>query len=250
MNLKNAVITEISSAFTVYSPRGNDRRIQNRKCYGISFCADGQITYIHKGKEYVSNRDTAIILPKGESYFIRSDKTGYFPVINFDTKDFLCDTVAAIPTNNTARLIADYEKIKKHICFESSHAQIFSIFYGILNMLTDDNAPHELQGAIELIQNSYTCKSLNNSSLARECKISEVYFRKLFLKRFGISPKQYVIEIRLENAKRLLAEGELSIAQISESCGFSNQYHFSRLFKEREGMTPTEYRRENLIFNI
>ena len=113
MDLKNVVITEIGEAFTVHSVNGRYEKMQNRKCYGLSLCTEGQITYIQDDREYVSDKDTAVILPKGENYFIRGDKTGYFPVINFDCLDFLCDTVTVIPVQNAEQLTADYERIKK-----------------------------------------------------------------------------------------------------------------------------------------
>ena len=68
--------------------------------------------------------------------------------------------------------------------------------------------------------------------------VSEVYFRKLFLKHMNTSPKQYIIDIRLQKAKQLLAEGVFSISAISEKCGFSNPYHFCRIFKDRIGIPP------------
>ena len=101
-----------------------------------------------------------------------------------------------------------------------------------------------------MIKSSYSDPALTNESLASECKISEVYFRKLFKEHFGISPKQYVIDVRLERARQLLTEGSVSLAQISEACGFTNQYHFSRIFKERVGLTPSEYRKKNLSYVI
>jgi transcriptional regulator GlxA family with amidase domain len=77
-----------------------------------------------------------------------------------------------------------------------------------------------------------------------------VYFRKRFKEHFGISPQQYVIDIRIQRAKQLLVEGSLSLSLIAESCGVTNQYHFSRLFKERTGLAPSEYRNKNLSYGI
>ena len=250
MDLKNVVITEIGEAFTVHSVNGRYEKMQNRKCYGLSLCTEGQITYIQDDREYVSDKDTAVILPKGENYFIRGDKTGYFPVINFDCLDFLCDTVTVIPVQNAEQLTADYERIKKLFCFEGNRAQIFSIFYGMLHKLSSDNIPYELKGAIQLIKNDYNNPNLTNERLARECNMSEVYFRKLFTKYFKTSPKQFVIDIRLQKAKQLLTEGVSNISAISEMCGFSNPYHFCRTFKQHTGRTPSEYRKENLVYKI
>lgn len=250
MELKNITVTEISGAFTVCSEKGRCDRMDNRKSYGLSLCVDGQITYIQNGKEYISDNGCAVILPKGGTYFIKRDKSGAFPVINFDCLEPLCDTITVIPVQNAEELISDYEQMKKLLCFDGNRAQIFSIFYGILHKLCADEIPRELLGAMRLISSDYCDFSLTNARLAAECNISEVYFRRLFTKRFGISPKQFIIDLRVQKAKQLLAESGWSTAAISEKCGFSNPYHFCRLFKQHTGTTPSEYRKENLIYKI
>ncbi len=250
MELKNIIVTEISNVVTVYSEKGRRDKMTNRNSYGLSFCKEGQITYIQNGYEYVSNKDCAVILPKGATYFIKRDKTGAFPVINFDCLDYLCDTIAVIPVQNAEELIADYERMKKLFCFGENRAQIFSIFYGILNKLSSDNVPRELFCAVRSINSDYCNPSLTNAKLAAECNISEVYFRKLFAKHFGTSPKQFIIDLRIQRAKQLLSEGSLNVSAISEKCGFSNPYHFCRLFKKHTGTSPSEYRKENLIYKI
>ena len=250
LELKNITVTEIGNVVTVFSDKGSRDNMINRKTYGLSLCKEGQITYIQNGVEYVSNKECAVILPKGGTYLIKRDKPGIFPVINFECLEFLCDTVTVIRVQNADELIADYERMKKLFCFGEGRAQIFSIFYGILHKLSSDNIPRELTSAMRSINTDFCDPALTNATLAAECNISEVYFRKLFTKHFGISPKQFIIEMRIQKAKELLREGALSVISISERCGFSNPYHFSRLFKEHTGITPSEYRKANLSYQI
>lgn len=250
MDLKNAVITSIIEACTVYSPKGRSEQMLNRKSYALTFCIDGQITYIQNGHRYISNRNTAVILPKGGNYFICGDKTGFFPVINFECSEFLCDTITALPIQNPDQLIADFEEIKKLLCFEDNHARVFSIFYGMLHSLSSNKLPPLLENAIRLIGNEYVNPSLTNAGLADLCQVSEVYLRKLFSKYLHTSPKQYIIDLRLQKAKQLLREGALCVSDIAESCGFSNPYHFCRIFKEHTGTTPSAYRKEHMIYKI
>ena len=250
MDLKNIVITKILEACTVYSPNGRSEQMRDRKSYALSLCIDGQITYIQNGIKYISQPNVAVILPKGGNYLIRGDKTGFFPVINFECSDFLCDSITVIPIQNAEQLIADFEELKKLIYFDGNHARIFSIFYGMLHRLSSDKLPTLLENAIRLIGNEYGDPALTNAQIANTCQISEVYLRKLFSKYLATSPKQYIIDVRLQKAKQLLSEGALNIINISEACGFSNPYHFCRIFKGHTGMTPSEYRKENIIYKI
>lgn len=82
MNELNSItVTEIKEMFTVMSPHGKTAEITDRKYFGLSFCIDGQITYTIDGKKVVSDKNKAVILPKGRSYSLHGDKTGRFPVI-------------------------------------------------------------------------------------------------------------------------------------------------------------------------
>jgi AraC family transcriptional regulator len=69
------------------------------------------------------------------------------------------------------------------------------------------------------------------------------HFARLFKPAFKQSPYQYVLGRRIEKAKAMLRDESLSIAEIAEACGFSNQGHLTTQFKRRTGVTPGAYRR-------
>jgi AraC family transcriptional regulator len=60
----------------------------------------------------------------------------------------------------------------------------------------------------------------------------------------GMTPHQYVIQQRIERARILLRDPSLSISEISLACGFTNQSHFTRLFRKHTGVTPKTYREQ------
>lgn len=236
---------------TVFSPKGRFATMDNRKHYGVSFTNYGQITYTHNGISYVSDREHAVILPKGQSYTLRGNKEGNFAVINFECPDFFVDTIKVIPIKNADFIMREFEQIKKLQLIKSSRLDVMSTFYNILSFLDHSNS-HEsnlILPAITYMENNYH-RDITNKKLAKECNISEEYFRKIFKKTYGISPKQYVTNMRINRAKLLLSEGTLKIKAISEQCGFSNQYHFCRFFKKKVGLTPTEFLKQNRIVEI
>lgn len=249
--LKKIVVTEIVEVLNVSSPKGRFGKINGRKNYGISFCIEGQITYTHNGKEYVSDPKHAIILPQGQSYTLRGDKNGIFPVINFKCRDELCDTFVLLPIGYNESFIDDCEQIKNLLLIDSNHAKAMSIFYNMIYKLSSCGSTDEtITPALKYIEENYQNPKLTLEVLAKECKISEVYLRKLFVKHLKTTPKQFILDIRIQKAKLLLSEGILKISAISDSCGFSNPYHFSRFFKEKTGITPTEYMKQNKIYKI
>jgi len=87
--------------------------------------------------------------------------------------------------------------------------------------------------------------ALSNEILASQSGISEIYFRRLFKEMFGTTPKQYILELRIKKACKLLMESSSNISEIAEACGFSSVYHFCRAFKSITSLTPTEYSKQN-----
>ena len=250
--VRNIVVTKINDVTTVFSPKGRYEEMKCRQKYGLSFCKEGKITYIHNGIEYVSDPSNVIILPKGQRYIIRGDKTGSFPVVNFESADFITDKFLLLPIGNTETLSNDYEQMKSLILFERNRQRVMSIFYNMLHNISfaDEHKNDTLSPAIRFIEENYTLPDITNETLAKKCNISEVYFRKLFLKNYGTTPKQYIIQARINKAMQLLTDGMMKINTISEICGFTNQYHFCRVFKEKTGLTPTEYMKENRVNKI
>lgn len=252
LKLDEAVVTDIVSLVTVSSPKGRSERIRNRKCYGISFCTEGQIIYTKNSEQYVSDKDHAIILPEGQTYSLYGSKKGLFPVINFKSLYPICDEICVLPISNLEAYLHDYEQMKALSLFENNRTKVISILYSVIHRLSTENLGSSgiLSPAVVFIEKNYSSPEINNAILASKCNISEVYFRKLFTERFGVSPRQYITEIRINKAKQLLSEGGIKINSVSEKCGFSNPYHFCRVFRQKTGMTPTDYMKENKIYKI
>ncbi|TWT15294.1 AraC family transcriptional regulator [Reyranella sp. CPCC 100927] len=81
-------------------------------------------------------------------------------------------------------------------------------------------------------------------ALAALCGVSPDYFLRTFKATAGVSPYQYVLNRRVERAKRLLAEdAAASLAEVAVRCGFAHQEHLSRMFRRFTGVTPGQYRR-------
>ncbi|MFE5317289.1 helix-turn-helix domain-containing protein [Paenibacillus sp. NPDC056579] len=72
------------------------------------------------------------------------------------------------------------------------------------------------------------------------------YFSSQFKKVFGMPPVQYLIQLRIDHAKRLLLDEEKSITEIAELCGFCNINYFDKVFKEKSGVTPMDFRKRYL----
>jgi len=251
MNFDKIVITEINSVSSVFYHKGRRGTVTNRQHFGLLFSMEGQLTYTIDDITFKTERNHAVILPKGKSYTIRGDASGIFPIIEFECENLSADGFISLPVRNTENATRDFEKLK-NLTFKGDNLMAMSLFYSMLHDLSPAEDSHSklLTPAINYIENNYSDYGITNKELAAKCRISEVYLRKLFLKTFGVSPKQYIIDIRIRKAKQLLTEEVFKISTIAEQCGFSNQYHFCRLFKQKCGMTPSEFVNKNKTYEI
>jgi len=92
----------------------------------------------------------------------------------------------------------------------------------------------------------YYYKDLSLDDVSRIVDISPYYFSKLFKEETGENFIEYLTNVRIEKAKKLLHNRELSIKNICADIGYSDPNYFSRIFKKQVGLTPTEYR-ERLV---
>jgi transcriptional regulator GlxA family with amidase domain len=79
--------------------------------------------------------------------------------------------------------------------------------------------------------------------LAAECGLSVGHFVRLFRSSVGEPPHRWMLRQRVERAKSLLRDSPLSLAEVALACGFCDQSHFTRCFKEICGVSPGAWRR-------
>ena len=85
-------------------------------------------------------------------------------------------------------------------------------------------------------------KSLNLEVFAQRYQMSYSYFRKLFKTYTGLSPAQYHLQLRLQKARDLISSTDKSVKEIAFSLGFESQFHFSKIFKKKFGISPNKSR--------
>ena len=83
-------------------------------------------------------------------------------------------------------------------------------------------------------------------TLADKAGYSPNYFHRIFTEIMDITPQNYLLQIRLNNAKKLLINTKKTIAEIAAECGFASQSHLTAQFKKAVQLTPYEYRKLNI----
>ncbi len=96
------------------------------------------------------------------------------------------------------------------------------------------------------IENNYD-KSITIEDIAASLGISRAYLRNVFYEKEGISPQNFLMQVRLNRAKDLLARRDVSISETAFSVGYRDVSQFSRMFRKAVGRSPSEYREDHWL---
>ncbi|MBP1991892.1 response regulator transcription factor [Paenibacillus eucommiae] len=136
------------------------------------------------------------------------------------------------------------EKMLWSRCFEDLRESVLQW----VTALIEQNAPEKQEGQVLSRAKQYIRENLHKPlSLAEAGKatyVSPHYLSRLFRERAGTTFLEYLTELRMEEAKRLLKEPGIKIYEVAEQVGYGSWKHFSRTFKERTSYGPAEYRKE------
>ncbi|MBY0009685.1 response regulator [Paenibacillus typhae] len=97
--------------------------------------------------------------------------------------------------------------------------------------------------ALHYIREHYA-EDLSLERMASVVFLNPAYFSQLFKQKTGQGYKEYVTSLRLEQARLLLLNPKLKLAEIAERVGYQDMKHFTQMFRKRTGLTPTEYRQQ------
>ena len=93
------------------------------------------------------------------------------------------------------------------------------------------------------LQHNYMACDISLDSVSAILNLNSAYFSTLFKRTFGVNFLDYLTELRMEAAKNLLADPLRSTAEVAGMVGYESANYFTRAFKKKVGMTPTDYRR-------
>lgn len=107
-------------------------------------------------------------------------------------------------------------------------------------------APSKLRDAIVLMERNLE-DPLPLSSISDQTGLSNRQLQRLFASHTGVTPVKYYLEIRLDRARSMVTQTEMSILEIAVACGFTSQEYFARVYKERFSLTPSKDRQEGRV---
>ena len=224
-----------------------------RKHCGLIYTFYGTEVYHFADQDIYARENTVVFLPKNASYtidLIGEKSSVIYLDFELDTGEIPGPVCVTLPAKNSVEgLFLESERIwktKKTAYRPECMALLYRVFALLAKQQESTIHPAnyaKIREAVDYIHEHYTDPELKTEELARMVGINPKYFRVLFEQKFQMSPKKYILMLKTERAKELLADERYSVSEIGNLLGYSDVYHFSKAFKQATFLAPSEYRR-------
>ncbi|MFZ2657820.1 MAG: AraC family transcriptional regulator [Victivallales bacterium] len=190
-----------------------------------------------------------VLVPPGISHCEDSESTMDTVWIGFNGQAVENCNIAKPVSANSEELSALVEKFwfitqrKPRLAGPVFDARILDVFVLFLKTLQDGASPTDdkIEASVKYI-NDHFSESFSISDLAFKFDYSEGHFYRLFKKRVGFSPVDYLTSVRMKQAMNWLQHTDVPIAKVAINSGFPDQAYFSRIFRKNTGTSPGLYR--------
>ena len=148
--------------------------------------------------------------------------------------------------NDKPRLFERVERLLSYKDGEELEVNFRAVLNEVLAKRTDaaGDSPRIVERIKNIVRDEYR-NDIGLEDIAERVNLAPAYLSYLFKKETGANLVKYITDYRMEQARKLLEEGELKIVLVAKACGYENQPYFNRLFKNYYGMTPRQYREKN-----
>lgn len=243
------------------------------ECNFIAYVISGRRIFHKNNKTWNLSADTCVFIKKGTHIVEKEEGEGWCVMVFFIPDNFLKQLISenrnSLPLNNLPEAAVDhvlpldvnelsrffffsmlpyfsqsppppenlvelkFKELVLSLLANKENARFLSYLYNLSN----DKYP----SMEEIMQNNYTY-NITLPEYAKLASKSVPTFKREFKRIFKETPAKWVLKKRLELARELLQNTPMSVGEITSECGFENQTHFSRIFKEKTGASPLQFR--------
>lgn len=222
-------------------------------CYEAIYFLKGSGTACINGTQYAVSPHNYCIVPPNTEHVEHLEEDGEILFVGFRTELDITTACSGMYTDQHIRALPQLEAVLREYkgqrlgykLASEAFLQLFLVEH--LRAHTKDSKDCRDLDYIKTYLKQYYGQHIDFRELSKLTGYSCDYFRHVFKKHYGISPQEYLINIRLEAAKNMLQTTNLSCTQIAASCGFSNSAQMTMMIKRKFRVTPTALRKNRFI---
>lgn len=253
-NIENLELLNVISGLSALRNKYVDR-----PSHVLIFKWNGESVYTFADRKIALPQGGILFIPQGSCYTVEKVSQG---VSRYTLINFRANLPGALPELFHLQTNVDFTRIYAQLgrCRVMDTAadryRALSLFYETLSLMGEKERPayqsaltlEKLDPAVEYLRENLFDPALKVGTLHTLCGISDTYFRRLFIARFGVSPKKYILNQRLNQARAIIENGEFnSIREAALLTGFDDALYFSKVFKQKFGYAPSQHDRLDVL---
>ncbi len=231
----------------------------NSYCFILEYIVKGKGTLVYEGKNYSIGAGDVYFLQKGSNHKYFPDKNQPWKKIWFNIDGILVPSLIVAYGLQNSVVFKEYnnEKIftelfelttqskpKKDIMRDAGY-----IFHRIMYSLYELENANSIKIGVNAIKNFLDTNLYRSDfslqEIADSLCISKSHIINTFKKAYNQTPYQYFISQRIQLARSMLLNTQMSISEISDTLNFADQHYFTNVFKNIVGITPTQFKKQN-----
>ena len=218
---------------------------------GVFYCGTNKYT-VEKGQAFAIFPDTIVkyqadsVNPwhymwlgfsgeEAKDILFKAGITQKNPVFTLKNSEMAIELISSMPTERSA-------DIKNNLFFTAKLYEFMSLIMDVNN--TDDKKENAYLTTATRYIKAYYFEDITVDKIAAHVGISRKYLFAIFKNSLGVSPKDFILDYRIKKAKEFLLNENLSIGSVAYSVGYSDALNFSKIFKKKTGLSPSEYRQK------
>ncbi len=222
--------------------------VKARPYAAFSFRVSGTGAFEIGTKHLMTKPGDVLFLPANTPYKVEYSVSESI-VVHFEQCNY--SEAESISFAHSANIGLCFEHLLEAWHRDRSINQVKSIIYNILDKMASDQRDSigdaVVAGCVRYMEEHYCDPALDIETLCDISFISVSSLQRAFAKCLAMSPKQYLIRLRMDRALELLKENELSVKETAFACGFTDEKYFSRAFKRRYGYPPSQLKGNMMI---
>lgn len=247
LQINSCGLQNITDGYTVVRTRG-------RVDYHVLFIMSGRCTAVHNGQTYALTAGSVLVYYPNEPHkytFTENCKSLWCHFSGYAAEEILASVGVFGGVSTIQRVDAVFNAFSAMIQqFHLANREKFALphLLELLYLIRDDaDVPHhheinaQISRALCYIQTNYN-KNIRLDELASMTGYSKSRFSHLFAEETHTTPKSYQNALKLNAAREMLLSTDRSVTEITYLCGFNDLFYFSKLFKQKYGVSPMKYR--------
>lgn len=222
--------------------------VRARPYAALSYRLHGTGVFQIAGRQIIVQPGDVLFLPAETDYEVEYSVSETI-VVHFSQCNYA--EPENISLKNPAAVAVRFERMLEN--WNARHAvnQAKAAVYDILDKIANDKKTSTDNAAfsrcLRYIDQHFCESTLDINAICQAGFISASSLQRAFQTHLGLSPKEYLIKLRMLRALDLLAENKLSIKEIAYACGFADEKYFSRAFRHKYGYPPSHYFKKALV---